>query len=123
MAEDSTPAAAGSQLDRRKSPRTDLVVRVDYSTVDELFSDFARNINEGGIFIETERPHEAGTSVSLQFQIPGSDEPVQVRGLVVRTSDGSGDEPEGMGIEFENLDQQARQLINDLVRKLRADYA
>ena len=107
-------------LDRRKSRRTDLVVRVDYQTVDELFSDFARNINEGGIFVETATPHPLGTVVDLQFRLPGSDEPVRIKGTVVRVSGGEGGGSPGLGIEFENLDGPTRQRINNLVRKLRA---
>jgi DNA repair protein RadC len=107
-------------LDRRKSRRADLVVRVDYQTVDELFSDFARNINEGGIFVETATPHPLGTVVDLQFRLPGSDEPVRVKGSVVHVSDGEGGASPGLGIEFENLDGPTRQQINKLVRKLRA---
>ena len=48
------PLAQEASAERRKSERTDLVVRVDYQTVDELFSEFARNINEGGLFVESE---------------------------------------------------------------------
>lgn len=105
--------------DRRRSARVDLVVRVDYKTVDELFSEFARNINEGGMFIETESPPDVGSPVALQFSIPGSEEPIQVLGRVVRTSAGEVPDTPGMGIEFENLDAQARELINELVRNLR----
>jgi len=105
--------------DRRRAERVDLVVRVDYKTVDELFSEFARNINEGGMFVETESPPDIGEPVALQFSIPGSDEPIQVMGRVVRTTgDGAPDTP-GMGIEFEDLDAQSRDLINELVRNLR----
>ena len=107
-------------LDRRKSQRTDLVVRVDYQTVDELFSDFARNINEGGIFVETETPHPLGTGVDLQFRLPGGDEPIRVKGIVVHVSDGEDGESPGLGIEFDSLDGPTRQRINQLVRKLRA---
>ena len=45
--EDDQPRGA----ERRKTSREDLTVRVEYATVDELFSDFARNINAGGIFV------------------------------------------------------------------------
>ena len=62
------------------------MVRVDYKTVDELFSEFARNINEGGMFVETDTPAEPGSAVALQFRIPGSDEPIAVMGRVVRTT-------------------------------------
>jgi type IV pilus assembly protein PilZ len=112
---------SGAEFERRKSERTDLVVRVAYHTVDELFSEFARNINEGGLFVETDTPHPVGTEVSLQFKIPGSDEPLQVGGRIAHTRDGAPGEPPGMGIEFDDLDAQARQRINDLVRRLRTD--
>ena len=110
-------ATKGSE--RRRSERVDLVVRVDYKTVDELFSEFARNINEGGMFVETEAPPDLGSPVALQFRIPGSEEPIQVMGRVTRVALGERAEPPGIGIEFENLDEQSRQLINQLVRNLR----
>ena len=110
-----------SGQERRHSERIELMVRVDYKTVDELFSEFARNINEGGMFVETDTPPEPGSAVALQFRIPGSREPIAVMGRVVRTTTGNLEEPPGMGIEFEDLDGAARQHINELVRKLRAD--
>lgn len=113
-------ATAGNpSVERRRYERAELVVRVDYKTVDELFSEFARNINEGGLFVETDNPPAIGASVALQFQIPGSDEPIQVMGRVVRVCDGDHKEGPGMGIEFENLDNQSRDMINELVRQLR----
>ncbi|NRA09000.1 MAG: hypothetical protein HRU02_12655, partial [Myxococcales bacterium] len=45
------------RTERRKSTRSDFFVRVEYRTVDQFFSDFARNINEGGLFVGTENPH------------------------------------------------------------------
>jgi type IV pilus assembly protein PilZ len=106
--------------ERRKSERVDLLVRVTYQSVDEIFSEFARNINEGGIFVETDTPQEPGTAVSLQFKLPGSDELIEVVGSVVRSSDGSdAGESAGMGIEFGDLNASARQRINELIRGLR----
>ena len=113
----------GNETERRRSERADYVVRVDYKTVDELFSEFARNINEGGLFVETDAPPDIGCLVALEFKIPGSDEPIQVMGRVVRTNEGNRDETPGMGIEFENLDGQSRELINGLVRNLRVGMA
>ena len=112
----------GSLDERRKSERVDLLVRVTYQSVDELFSEFARNVNEGGVFIETDTPPPLGSSVALQFQLPGSDDPVEVAGTVVRITEGSdGNEPPGMGIEFDELGAGARQHINALIRHLRAE--
>ncbi len=110
---------SGAEFERRKSERTDVVVRVEYTTVDQLFSEFARNINEGGVFVETDQIHPLGTEVHLQFAIPGSEDPLEVVGRVVHMSEGTTGEPQGVGIEFDDLDNQARSRINQLVRELR----
>jgi len=106
--------------ERRRFDRTDLVVRIEYSTIDDLFSEFTRDINEGGVFIETEDPQETGTVVELQFYLPGSSDPVKAAGLVVRTSDGSDGSPIGMAVEFESLPTDARDRINELIRSMRS---
>ncbi len=106
--------------DRRKSPRTAAVIPVDYSTVDDFFSDFTTNINEGGMFVGTETPHPLGTEVTLQFRLPGGSAPCSVSGRVVwvrQAADGEG--PRGMGVEFGTLDEETRSRINELVRELR----
>ena len=111
--------AGDGGLDRRRSARAQFLVRVDYSTVDEMFSEFTRDINEGGLFIETEDPRPPGTVVSMQFNLPGSDSPIRTEGLVVRVSDGADGSMPGMGIEFEELEGEARKRIDQLVRTLR----
>ena len=106
--------------ERRRSRRAELIVRVDYATVDELFSEFTRDVNEGGLFIETEKPPPTGTEVCLHFNLPGSDRTVKTEGTVVRANDGRDGSTPGMGIEFEDLPPEARQYINQIIRSLRA---
>jgi uncharacterized protein (TIGR02266 family) len=108
--------------DRRRSHRAELIVRVDYSTVDEMFSEFTSDINEGGVFIETENPQPPGTEVALHFNLPGSERVVKTTGVVVRTTTGEDREGAGMGIEFEDLPEEARAHINQLIRTLRSDH-
>lgn len=106
--------------DRRKAPRTEAVIPVDYSTVDAFFSEFTTNINEGGMFVGTDAPHDIDTLVTLHFRLPDVDQPCEVSGRVVwirEVADAEG--PRGMGIEFETLDDTTRSRINDLVRALR----
>ena len=107
-------------FDRRRSARAPLTVRVEYGTVDELFSEFTRDINEGGLFIETEKPHAPGTEVAMQFQLPGSREPLQTVGRVVRVTPAAVGHPGGMGIEFEELTPDDRIRIDEIVRALRS---
>jgi uncharacterized protein (TIGR02266 family) len=109
-----------TRIERRRSPRSPLEVRVDYTTVDAFFSEFTRDINEGGIFIETESPPALESTVSLRFRLPGSPEAIKVDGRVVRVTEGGAGEPPGVAIEFENLDAVARRRIDEIVRTLRS---
>ncbi len=114
------------KIERRASPRAEIVVRVNYQNVDSLFSEFARNINDGGIFVETDTPQPTGTNIELEFKLPGANRPIEVVGNVVRSV--SADQAEsdgvaGMAIEFENLGSDARQQINEIIQKLRSEGA
>ena len=109
--------------DRRRTERSTVTVRIDYSTVDEMFSEFTRDINEGGLFIETAKLVPAGTEVSMQFHLPGSDEVLQTIGRVVRVSSGpsvSAGASSGMGVEFDELTSEDRLKIDRIVRGLRS---
>ncbi len=112
-------SAQGKDDERRRSARTQLLVRVEYSTVDELFSEFTQDINEGGLFIETEKPQDTGTEVSLRFNLPGSSDALQTTGRVVWVRSHGGSAPAGMGIEFDELTRDDRQRINEMIRSLR----
>jgi uncharacterized protein (TIGR02266 family) len=107
--------------ERRRAGRAGVTVRIDYSTVDEMFSEFTRDINEGGLFIETEKPHQTGTEVSMQFHLPGNNEVLRTIGRVVRVSSGDVGAPAGMGIEFDELTSDDRAKIDRIVRSLRIE--
>jgi len=109
--------------DRRRAERASVTVRIDYATVDEIFSEFTRDINDGGLFIETEKPHQAGTEVSMQFHLPGSEEVIHTIGRVVRVSSGAEGMPPGMGIEFDELTADDRTKIDRIVQALRLGSA
>jgi len=121
--QDAASAEAEDTSDRRRSARADLIVRVDYATIDEIFSEFTRDINEGGLFIETEKPKSIGTEVTLRFNLPGGNDGIETIGRVVRISSGDELSPPGMGIEFDDLTDEDRTRINDLIRSLRSHRA
>jgi uncharacterized protein (TIGR02266 family) len=108
-----------SPSERRRSGREQLKIPVDYSAVDAFFSEFTTNINEGGMFIETETPPPLDSVVALEVRLPDLDLPVKVSGRVAWISDGKGESPVGMGIEFYELASEVHRTINDLVRRLR----
>ena len=108
-------------VERRLSARAPVTVRIDYSTIDAMFSEFTRNINEGGLFIESETHLALDDQVQLQFRLPGVDDPIKVSGRVAWIREAGIDGPPGMGIEFENLDATARLRIDEIVQALRVD--
>ncbi len=98
-----------------------MTVRIEYSTVDALFSDFTRDINEGGIFVETDEPIPLDEKVELKLRLPGSRQLVHARGRVVRVQQASENQAAGIAIEFDELDGEARETINRAVRQLRQE--
>lgn len=119
--QESGDSESQADLDRRRSERADMTIRIDYATIDELFSEFTRDINEGGLFIETEKPKDPGTEVTMEFRLPGASESIKTIGRVVRVTSGDAQNPAGMGIEFDELTDQDRVTINGMIRALRAD--
>ena len=113
------PKGKPNAHERRRSGRHDLKIPVDYSAVDAFFSEFTSNINEGGMFVETETPPPLDSIVQLQCRLPDLERPVKLRGRVAWVSDGKSDTPQGMGIEFQDLSDEIRQTINAVVRRLR----
>ncbi len=110
---------SSDRFERRQSERQPLKVRVDYSAVDAFFGEFSANINEGGVFIETDSPSEIGTLVQLHFRVPDLETPIQVAGRVAWISEEKDEGASGMGIEFHELQPTIRETINELVRKLK----
>ncbi|MFQ5513310.1 MAG: TIGR02266 family protein [Myxococcota bacterium] len=109
-----------SRTERRQGARKPTRIPVAYGTVDAFFQEFASNINEGGMFIETDAPAELDELVQLEFSFPGIDGPIRVEARVAWVSDGKAERPSGMGVEFLDLDPTTRAAINAAVRKLRA---
>jgi len=115
------PEEVQTTVERRLSPRAAVTVRVDYATVDAMFSEFTENINEGGLFIESETLLDLEEQVQLQFRLPGVDDPIKVNGRVAWIREAGADGPAGMGVEFESLDANARLRVDEIVQELRVD--
>lgn len=118
--EDRMTTGSQADLERRRAERASLVVRVEYSTIDEFFFEFSRDINQGGLFIETTQPLALDSEVTLRFNLPGGDSTIETVGRVVRTSAGDEGDPPGMGVEFDQLRDEDRVRIDQLVRTLRS---
>ena len=107
------------QTDRRSSPREGAEIQVQYESIDELFTEFTRDINEGGVFVATDSPLAVDELVEMSFQLPAGGEIIHVTGRVVRVQTKDEDGTSGMAVQFDALDRSARGAIDGLVRRLR----
>ena len=65
----------------------------------------------------------SGTEVAMHFNLPGTADSIRTVGTVVRVSTGDEPGPPGMGVEFDDLTEQASLRIDEIVRALRTDSA
>lgn len=74
-----------------------------------------KDINLGGVFLESLDYYKAGTEIELSFSLPGNPKPIQVRGKVIyvmteELTDNSDLVP-GMGVKFLNLKENDKKLL------------
>ena len=108
---------------RRRAARLEHELPVTYRTVGSFLSDWATDISQRGLFINTRNPLPVGTEVKLIIQIPGAAFPYDMVGRVARivTLDSEEGAASGMGIEFVDLDGAKREHIQAFVEQLRRE--
>jgi uncharacterized protein (TIGR02266 family) len=103
---------ADDQEERRRHQRAavDLLIDLEFLSVQQFLSAYAGDISESGMFIRTDSSgHREGEVVRLQFAA-GKERIVQGTARVVRV------DAAGLGVEFVDLDDTARRLIEMIVR-------
>jgi hypothetical protein len=106
-------------MDKRRTLRLDTVfpVAISSPTFGEV-SGIARNVSQGGMFVELAEPLPLGSAIRVHFAMPDSPGEIVARGEVkghyfVNYSDGK--EPRaltGMGVRFVGFDEGAEGLIS-----------
>ncbi len=73
---------------------------------------FARNISEGGIFVETNHLPRAGSHVTMSLHPSETTDPLQREGRVIHHRELDSDFRFGMGVEFTEVKEENRQIIS-----------
>ena len=84
MADTKGQGSGAGGAEQRQAVRkvVDYDLRVSVGKGHEFFTGLVKNISQGGIFVETLQPHETGESITLRFAFAGSEQPVEVEGIV-----------------------------------------
>jgi type IV pilus assembly protein PilZ len=100
----------------RREPRLPISLSVGWRTTGAFLVSYSINLSKGGIFLETTEPLAVGEPLTLEFDVPGAGT-LRVDGVVAWVRQGSTDGmPDGMGIQFQELDERYGERIDALVR-------
>jgi uncharacterized protein (TIGR02266 family) len=106
---------------KRRAQRLHHEIPVAYRSVGSFLTDWATNISQGGLFINTRKPLPVGTEVRVLVQLPGASFPFQLEGRVSRVTefDNHANMVPGMAVEFTSVDAAQRAQIESFVARLR----
>jgi uncharacterized protein (TIGR02266 family) len=102
-----------SSVEQRRHTRinTALLVQYRFDLIEGYRTEYVTDISEGGLFVRTDRPHEAGAYVQLQLTPRNCATIIEGLGLVVRVTrseENTVGTAAGMGIEFVSFDDAAK---------------
>jgi type IV pilus assembly protein PilZ len=111
----------GPSDDKRRAVRLHHEIPVAYRSVGTFLTDWATNISQGGLFINTRKPFPVGTEVRILIQLPGAALPHHLNGRVKRVSefDNHANQVPGMAVEFTDLGESQRRELEAFVERLR----
>ena len=109
---------------KRGAARLHHELPVAYRSVGSFLTDWATNISQGGLFINTRKPLPVGTDVKILIQLPGAAFPHELHGRVARVTefDHAANMVPGMGVEFTGVDDGKKREIEDFVQRLRKEF-
>jgi uncharacterized protein (TIGR02266 family) len=108
---------------KRRASRLQHELPVAYRSVGSFLTDWATDISQGGMFINTRTPLPVGTEVKILIQLPTVESPVGLSGRVTRVAqfDNQSSAVPGMGIQFTDIDPSKREQLEALVMRLQRD--
>jgi len=90
-------------------------VEVEGESDQGFFMGTSADISQSGMLLETDKKLTPGSTVVLQFVIPGENEPLRIRGNVARLDETNFMEKVGLGIKFEEMSDKASELLSSFI--------
>jgi uncharacterized protein (TIGR02266 family) len=108
--------------EKRKYSRIEAKIKVAFRTMEELVSEFAKNISKGGIFLKTDRLVDPNAEIDLTVTFPNGLGEYQIRGKVTRLmSTTHPTDPDrqlhGVGVQFLNPDPEFVRAVEKIIQK------
>jgi uncharacterized protein (TIGR02266 family) len=103
------------QPERRAHPRVALETEVTLGSESQFFAGLSGDVSEGGIFISTYRALPVGQAVTISFRLPNGE--AHAHGTVRWLRPPSDGTPPGLGIEFDVLTDEERELVREFCKE------
>ena len=115
-----TPSSPAPYAVERKHPRIPLTIEIRCKGAGRSERFISRDLSPGGAFLYTTRVYPVDAHLELSFYVPSHHEQITVRGRVARHSqDAVSGIVDGMGIEFTDITETARESIDRYIQTTR----
>ncbi|MFC1591616.1 TIGR02266 family protein [Thermodesulfobacteriota bacterium] len=103
--------------ERRKTPRIETNIEIMFKEKGSFIKAYMINVSNGGVFIKTENPLPLEAPVHLKMNLPGENEYMDIRGMVVWSNPKGTNNafPNGMGIQFVTVQPDDKAKIQEFV--------
>jgi len=112
---EATSAIQPGFQDRAPRARVSVPVRYRYASIIDFVETQSVNVSRTGMFVASESPLPMGTLVQFEFALADGFVILKGTAEVVRAVPGSGKQPSGMGLRFQDLEDKSRKLIERIV--------
>jgi type IV pilus assembly protein PilZ len=100
---------------KRESPRLATNIEIKFRESGSFVRSYMLNVNNGGLFLKTEKPLHIDAEVTMHIQLPNDEETMTIEGRVVWTNTKSKVFPAGMGIQFSQIASEHKDKIKAFV--------
>lgn len=97
------------ERERRAYPRVALEIEVTLGSESQFYAGLTGDVSEGGIFVSTYQAIPVGERVSVSFKLPNGE--TKATGVVRWMRPASEGAPPGLGISFDELSENGRELV------------
>ena len=80
-----------------------------------IISLYTNDISLGGIFLKSSVRFKIGSTIHLNLRLPLSDNPIHIIGKIIRNSFDNNDSALGVGIEFERINFDDKNLLQQYI--------
>lgn len=110
MADSESSPYIKPDIDKRQHRRARLVTQVRCESLGKELLLLTRDVSVGGLFVTAKDPFPTGSEVGISLALKAGETPLKARGTVVYSLKGM-----GMGVQFNDLDEAPRGLLQKFV--------